>query len=360
MKPTQKQTIYDIAKRLGTSSSTVSASLNGTWKARRIKESTAERIIELAREMGYSINLQARGLRTARSGLVGLLLPEHNNRFFSDLSQSFTLEARQRGQCPIIIATQRNPDAEVETVRNLMAYSIDALLIAGASDPTDISALCRSASLPHVFIDQPCPGAPSVITDNEDGARRLTEAIIKSLPPNPAPGREKIYLIGGDARLHASSRRVVGFRSAIEAHFGQCDPDQIIACGYDPDVALTQFRKLIHRLGGLPAGLFANSINVFEALLRFFAQLPEAELQRSSVGCFDYEPYGELLRFPIHMIRQRHRQLVAKAYELLNGKTDGHELVTVKPELYLAHPSGRGLQWGQRSGRKTDASRSNR
>ena len=117
MKPTQKQTIYDIAKRIGTSSSTVSASLNGTWKARRIKESTAERMIALAREMGYSVNLQARGLRTARSGLVGLLLPEHNNRFFSDLSQSFTLEARQRGQCPIIIATQRDPDAEVETVR---------------------------------------------------------------------------------------------------------------------------------------------------------------------------------------------------------------------------------------------------
>ena len=358
MKPTQKQTIYDIAKRIGISPSTVSASLSGTWKARRIKESTAERVIELAREMGYSVNLQARGLRTARSGLVGLILPEHNNRFFSDLSQSFTLEARQRGQCPIIIATQRDPAAEVDTVLDLMAYSIDALLIAGASDPTHISAVCRSASLPHVFIDQPCPGAPSVITDNEDGARRLTEAIIGTLPSNPAPGREKIYLIGGDARLHASARRVVGFRSAIEAHYGRCDADQIIACGYDPDVALTQIRKLSHRLGGLPAGLFANSINVFEALLKFFAQLPEAELQQSSFGCFDYEPYGELLRFPVHMIRQRHRQLVANAYELLEKKTDGHELVTVKPELYLAHPSGHGLRWGQRSPRKRETSRS--
>ncbi len=346
MKPTQKQTIYDIAARIGTSPSTVSASLNGTWKARRIKESTAERIIEIAREMGYSVNLQARGLRTARSGLVGLILPEHNNRFFSDLSQSFTLEARQRGQCPIIIATQRNPAAEMETVQDLMAYSIDALLIAGASDPAHISELCLAAALPHVFIDQPCPGAPSVITDNEDGARRLTEAIIKTLPPHPAPGRDKIYLIGGDARLHASARRVVGFRSAIEAHFGQCDDDQIIASSYDPEIVLGQFLALIDRLGGLPAGLFANSINVFEALLKFFAELPEAELQQSSFGCFDYEPYGELLRFPVHMIRQRHRQLVANAYELLEKKTAGHQLVTVKPELYLAHPSGRGVRWG--------------
>ena len=71
-KPTQKQTIYDIAQQVGASPSTVSAALNGTWKARRIKEETAQRIIALARQMGYSVNLQARGLRTARSGLVGL------------------------------------------------------------------------------------------------------------------------------------------------------------------------------------------------------------------------------------------------------------------------------------------------
>ena len=355
MKPPQKQTIYDIAQRLGVSPSTVSASLNGTWKARRIRESTAAKIIEMAGQVGYSVNLQARGLRTARSGLIGLILPEHNNRFFSDLSQSFTLEARQRGQCPIIIATQRNPTAELETVQDLMAYSIDALVIAGASDPSHISELCRSAALPHVFIDQPCPGAPSVITENADGARRLTEAIVASLHPGGrTPDRDKIYLIGGDARLHASSRRTTGFRTAIEAHFGHCEPDQIIACGYDPDIALTQFVQLYDRLGGLPAGLFANSINVFEALLTFLIKLPETELQEISVGCFDYEPYGELLRFPVHMVRQRHRQLVTKAFGFLDDQAAKPDLVMVKPELYLAHPSGRGVQWSEQGSRNIE------
>ena len=336
MKPTQKQTIYDIAQRVGASASTVSAALNGTWKARRIKEETAERIIDLARTMGYSVNLQARGLRTARSGLVGLILPEHNNRFFSDLSQSFTLEARARGQVPIIIATQRDPKAEGSTVQDLMAYAIDALFVAGAAEPMQISRLCREAHLPHVFIDQPCPDAPSVITDNEHGAERLTEAIVATLRRRgPAP-RDRVYLIGGDARLHASSRRIAGFRGVLTAQFGACDDDQVIACGYDPDVALREIEVLYDRLGGLPAGLFANSINVFEALLRFLGRLPEAELQDVSFGCFDYEPYAELLRFPTHMIRQRHRQLVRRAYDLLDRRVTGAVLETVEPELLLA------------------------
>lgn len=337
MKPTQKNTIYDIAQRTGASASTVSAALNGTWKARRIKEETAQRIIGAAREMGYSVNLQARGLRTARSGLVGLLLPELNNRFFSDLGQSFTLEARGRGQCPVIIATQRNPAEELSTVQDLMAYSIDALFVAGAADPRQISDLCGAAALPHVFIDQPCPGAPSVITDNEDGARRLTEAIIDTLSPTPAPRRERVYLIGGDARLHASSRRIAGFRAVIEARFGSCDNGQIIACGYEPAAAGAEIRALHSRLGGLPAGLFANSINVFEEVLRFLAELPEAELNGMSLGCFDYEPYGELLRIPVHMVRQRHRQLVRTAWDLLEHHPGGQDLVKVQPELCLAN-----------------------
>ncbi|MCB2127712.1 MAG: LacI family DNA-binding transcriptional regulator [Rhodobacteraceae bacterium] len=335
MKQTAKRTIYDIAKAAGSSPSTVSSVMNGTWKGRRIKEDTAKRILGLADELGYSVNQQARGLRTAQSGLIGLILPEHNNRFFSDLSQSFTLEARKRGQCPVIIATQRDPESETRTVRDLMAYSIDALFVVGAAEPSEISRLCRSSGLPHVFIDQPCPGAPSVITDNEDGARRLTRAIIETIKPDQQ-GDAKVYFLGGDARLHASSRRIVGFRTEIERHYGTCGPDQIIACGYDPDIALMRIRELYDRLGGLPAGLFANSINVFEALLRFLVDVPETEFQHVSVGCFDYEPYGEFLRFPVHMIRQRHRQLVRKAFEFLDQPPADNALLMVAAELRLA------------------------
>lgn len=81
----KKATIYDLSILSGASASTVSAVLNGSWRKRRIKEATAQLIQNLANEHGYTANLQARGLRSSRSGLVGLLLPVHDNRYFSSM-----------------------------------------------------------------------------------------------------------------------------------------------------------------------------------------------------------------------------------------------------------------------------------
>ena len=124
--------------------STVSAVLNGTWRKRRIKESTAELIRDLAEQHQYTANLQARGLRSSRSGLVGLLLPVHDNRYFSSMAQTFEAQVRSHGQCPIVVSACRDPEEERRTVETLISYSIDELFIAGATDPDGVHAVCEA------------------------------------------------------------------------------------------------------------------------------------------------------------------------------------------------------------------------
>ena len=68
----KKTTIYDIAAAVDASVSTVSLVLNGDWSRYRIKEETSERILKTARELGYEVNLRARGLRLSKSGLAGM------------------------------------------------------------------------------------------------------------------------------------------------------------------------------------------------------------------------------------------------------------------------------------------------
>ncbi|TLP46142.1 LacI family DNA-binding transcriptional regulator [Cohaesibacter sp. CAU 1516] len=335
MKRTPKSTIYDIAEKAEASPSTVSAALNGTWKNRRIRQETAERIIAIAREFGYSANLQARGLRTARSGLVALLMPDYN-RFFSSLAESFSLRVRQNGLCPVIVSTDRDREEELSTVENLASYNIDALFVVGASNPEDISHYCQQAHISHVFIDQPCKLAPSVVTDHAAGARALTREILRSRVPLGALERDRPYFIGGDANLPATALRIEGFCRIVSERLGDCRKDQINACGYELDNAELEIKRLYERLGGLPSALFINSLTVFEGILRFLITIPEEEIRACSLGCFDYEPFGSLLRFPVHMIRQRHKELIDQAFQLLDEGSAPGTLIEVKPQLYRA------------------------
>ena len=162
MKSGQKSTIYDIAKKAGASPSAVSAALNGMWKQRRLKQETVERIRQVARDEGYSTNLQARGLRKAESGLAGMVLPDHENLFFAELSQQFAREAHARGLCPAIVHAGRDADAQFRSIESLIAYSVDLLMIAGATEPLELDQACRKARVRHVFVDHPCAEAPSL------------------------------------------------------------------------------------------------------------------------------------------------------------------------------------------------------
>lgn len=329
----QKPTIYDIARISGASPSTVSSVLNGSWKTRRIREDTARRIEDVATAHGYAINMQARGLRKARSGLVGMILPEHDNRFFSSLSQHFATEARARGLCPVIVSSRREPQEEVRSVQILLSYAVDSLFIAGATDPEALSDICHNANLPHVFIDLPSSRSPSVVSDNTTGAEMLTRSIIDAMPVLAEPLRARPYLLGGDPRLYASSRRIAAFRAHVTARLGSISDDQVIACGYVPARAAQEIERLIDRIGGLPAGLFINSIPAFEGALSYLAQLPPEAFSQSVIGCYDYDPFGAFLQFPVYMVRQNSKELVHAAYALLDSGAMGPLLVMVAPDL---------------------------
>jgi LacI family transcriptional regulator, fructose operon transcriptional repressor len=329
----QKPTIYDIARLSGASASTVSAALNGTWQERRIGAKTAARIQEIARQQGYSTNLQARGLRKARSGLIGMILPVHDNRFFSSISQSFEADTRERGYYPVISSTLRDPKEEIRTVETLISYAVDALFITGATDPEALSEICIAANVPHIHIDLPGTRAPSVVSDNYLGATLLSRKIVQTMSRHDNSARGKVYFVGGDIEDYASARRVQAFRDMLRQEVGDVSSNQIIPCGYSPGRASREISALYDRLGGLPAGLFVNSLTAFEGALNFFVTLPNDAFDQTVIGCYDYDPFGAFLQFPVHMVRQNSEKLIAKAYELFDSGVRDHVLVMVEPDL---------------------------
>lgn len=329
----RKPTIYDIARLSGASASTVSAALSGKGKSRRISEAKVLEIQRIAAEQGYSINMQARGLRQARSHMVGMIIPLHDNRYFSTLSQSFEAEARARGLCPVIASTLRDPAEEIRTVETLISYAVDWLVIAGATDPEAISILCDASRMRHVYVDLPGLGRPSVVSDNFRGAGELTRTLLSDMPHVGDTRRDRPYFLGGIPTDYATARRIEGFRREVESRFGPVHADQIIACGYAPHRAMREVAALCDRLGGLPAALFVNSLTVFEGVLGHFVHLPPDAFARSVIGCYDYDPFAAYLQFPVHMVRQNAGALVARAFDLIESGSTDPVLIEIPPEL---------------------------
>jgi LacI family transcriptional regulator, fructose operon transcriptional repressor len=330
-RPVGKATIYDVAARAEASPSTVSAVLNGSWARRRISETTVENIRKVAAELGYATNLQARGLRQARSGLVGMIIPTHDNRFFSSLSQNFDTLARERGLCPVIASTLRSPQEERRIVETFISYAVDAIFIAGATDAARLGELCASAKLKHIFVDLPGENAPSVVTDNFSGAQLLTRKILDAMPP--AAAGQPVYFLGGSVGDHATARRAAAFRQTVTDRGGVVSEEQIIQCGYASLSAASAITALCERIGGLPAGLFVNSFTAFEGVMDYFVTLPPAAFANTAIGCFDYDPFATFLQFPVSMIRQDAHGLIAKAYELLDRGETAAIMHQVEPEL---------------------------
>jgi len=325
----RKLTIYDIAKEIGSSPTTVSLVLNGAWARYRIKQETATRILECAERLGYAVNLKARGLRLSRSGLAGMIVPHYRNRFFAGLAEAFEAEVANRGLCPVVVSTQRDPIVEANVIETLLAQQVEFLFLTGVHDPDPLNDMCRSAHVRSINVDLPGRRAPSVVSDNRGGAKALTEVMVRKLAARGGDLND-IFFFGGLVDDDATMKRVAGFADTLTLHGIACTEAMIDLCGYPPPTAARSLARRYGELGRLPAGLFANGVTALEGVMQFTSTLPRRELETVVVGSFDWDPFGAHLPFDVTMVRQNVEAMITEAFVLLDGhKANDNPLVVV-------------------------------
>lgn len=333
----RKPTIYDLAELAGTSASTVSAVINGTWQKRRVRPATAELVLKLAKQHRYSVNRQASGLRTSQSGLIGMIIPTHEDRFFGMLSQAFDGLARKRGLQPIVASTLRDAALEIATVQSMISHQIDHLFITGAADPDAVGRLCKRHHVKHVNVDLPGKAAPSVISDNHWGAVQLAKILVERSRPQPDTARNRIYFIGGTASDYAIEERVRGFVETVVVALGPVLPTQFRHCGYEVEAAEREITALYAELGGLPRGIFFASSVTLEGAVRFLKNLPANDLKACTFASYDWDPFASGLRFPVHMMCQDVDALLAEAFRLVDGgRAVKGRVLQIRPRLVPA------------------------
>ena len=325
----KRPTIYDVAKIVGTSPTAVSSVLNGSWKKRRISEALAGRIMKIAEERGYSVNLQASLLRRERSHIIGMIVPKYDNRYFGAIAEHFEARARANGLFPVITCTQRDPELEVEAARELLSYQVECLVLTGATDPDRIGALCGAAGVRTVNLDLPGSLAPSIISDNYLGAKDLSGHVLDVCAAT-FDGDMPLVFVGGRATDHNTERRIRGFLDA-HAERGIAVPDgHVLACGYAAEkarAALAAFE------GSVPLGLFVNSTITLEGVVAWIAGL-EAEVAAGiRYGTFDWDPFAALLPQNVGMVRQDVTKMLDLVFEWIADPSEWNGMTLVPCKL---------------------------
>lgn len=332
-KGARRTTIYDLAQLAGASPSAVSSVLNGTWKKRRISQKLAERVMRLAEDQGYAVNVQASLLRRERSHIIGMIVPKYDNRYFGEIAEQFEALARDRGFFPVVTCTQRDPDLEFEAAKELVSYQAECLISTGATDPDRISAFCEAAGVQSINLDLPGSGAPSVISDNFSGARSLTGLILDhcaSTFGSTAPLR----FVGGRLTDHNTLARLEGF---LDEHARRSIPvpqSPVLANGYSAEKAAASLADLTP---DGPTGLFVNSTISLEGVVRWHSELVRgADFVR--YGCFDWDPFGAFLPGNIGMIEQDVTTMLGKVFDLIGQVQAPRTQVLVPCKLRVFNP----------------------
>jgi LacI family transcriptional regulator len=140
-------TLKQIAAATGVHTSTVSRALDPD-KRHLVADDVAERIVQLAQSLGYQPNRVATSLRTGRSQLIGVLLPDIANPVFAPILSGIAEALASEGYAPIVADAGNDSSQQIAFVDNLLNQRVDGLILATVSRDDDVVGHCLDRGLP--------------------------------------------------------------------------------------------------------------------------------------------------------------------------------------------------------------------
>ena len=215
-------TIVDVARHAGVSITTVSHALSGN---RRVAEDTRARIERSIRELGYRPNPFARGLRTERSHMVALIVPDITNPYYPTLARGMQEALLSEGYQMFVGSSDGDGNRERSFLDDSLQRRVDGVALAAFATKARTLAPVLRAGIPVVSIGATIQhrAVDLVRTDDVAGSRDATDHLIQK-------GYEPIGMIGGPQGTSPSDHRLEGYQAALAAAGVRFDP-KIVAIG---------------------------------------------------------------------------------------------------------------------------------
>lgn len=156
----KRVTLKDVARSLGVSTTLVSIVLNGNEKKYRIGKEVTQRVIDAAREMNYSPNFVARNLRGGKTQLIGVIVTDISNPFYSFMARIIENKAAQFGYTVVFTSSDEDLDKTINLIDLLISKGVDGLIIVPCDGSKEIINDLHENNTPLVLLDRDFPDLP--------------------------------------------------------------------------------------------------------------------------------------------------------------------------------------------------------
>lgn len=342
MNPKKRVTIYDIARKLNLTASSVSRALNNSSK---VNETTKQLIKKTAAEMNYKPNTLASNLRKGKSQTIGIVVPRINQNFFANVIAGIEAVTYQRGYNMIICQSAESHDKEIQCINTLINQHVDCIIISVSAEGDDYSHL-QNVIDHHIQLIQFDRVADNletlkVINDNEQASMDAVSHMVSQ-------GYKRIALLQGPQNLNIFRQRKAGYLRALKKNGLPVIDELMIENAWTKEQGAESVKKLL----GLPVppdAIFASrddfsALGVLEVATDMGIKVPD-EL---AICGYSNEAFTEITSPSITTIDQHSVDMGKTIAELYfnemdcknNDAASKPKTISIKPHLIIRTSTG--------------------
>ena len=258
-------------------------------------------------------------MRSKVSRLIGIIIPDLTNPFFSELVQSAEQAAAKHGYNIIVMTSFDRAAKEADRIGQLTSRKVDGIILVPSND---FHALKVPKGLPIVIVDRLLPGYSGIAADHRSGVRLGVEHLVKL-------GHHRIGFISGPKSSVPANDRLQGYLDAMKsANNGSQSAAQLIAeAAFDYESGRSAGNYLLARARHeRPTAVFASSDQQAIGCMRAAHDLGIPVPAALSIVGFDGIPLASMTTPRLTTVKQPIQQIAAAAVAVLLGKQDAPDL----------------------------------
>lgn len=252
MKQEKEITIYDIAKKLNISPTTVSRALNDNTAVSAV---TRKKVTALSESLGYRHNLFASSLRLQKTNTIGVILHELNSYFITSVLAGIEKIVRAEKYNLLIVHSAENTDIEIANAHNLFHKRVDGVIASLAFNTKDLLHFkqFQERNIPVVFFDRVFENSEGakIIINNFQAGYDATAHLIEQ-------GCKRIALITSSLKRNVYAERMRGLKQALLDHKLKFDEKLLIIDGLKEEDAKRSANTILS-MKNLPDGIFITN-----------------------------------------------------------------------------------------------------